>query len=80
VRSQAPEASLYTDMLACTHNFAYPRAASGLVVVDLPMPVTVNLPLPMIVNLPVPKCVYSFIVPRSGFVDSPALVYPPNLC
>ena len=70
MRSQVLEASLYTDMLACTHNFAYLRTASGLVVVDLPMPVIVNLPVPMIVNLPVPKRVYSFIVPRSGFVDS----------
>jgi hypothetical protein len=75
VRSQALEASLYTDMLAYIHSIVRTCmcAASGSLFVDSAVVCTCTAFV--IVNLPMPGFLYCSIAPRSGIVDSPAPVF-----
>ena len=73
MRSQASEASLYTDVSLYSVLLTFMCAASGSVFVDSAMvcicTAFVN------VNLPVPRFLYRSIAPRSGIVDLPAPVF-----
>ena len=76
MRSQALEASLYTDMLAYIHSIARTcmcAAASISVFVD--SAVVCICTAFVIVNLPMPGFLCRSIAPRSRIVDSPALLF-----